>query len=671
MLIIILFIFSQLLFGQDLSKIRDSIIQLRNLSNDVNTTSKDKIIYAKKAYDLSLEINQDTTLLISGRGLSYAYALDGDFENYQRFNHKNLVIASRLKDTFALAIVNQHLAYYHYNYSQHDSAYFYYYKSLKFFTHLGDIQNQIDILRPMADMQESEKDYAGSEKNAVQALKLLAQLPESNENLQKSWGLNSLLALISERLSRSDRAIIYYNKSIDIAKRIDGGRSRYLHSINNLAYTIESQGKLEEALNHYEEVASEPELFEVMPDLYVVVTGNIARVKFMMDAGNANESKRTLLRALYITDSIQDDYNKMGVNGFLADIYYKTKDKDSAIYYSKKAYELAKELNSNTERLQALKLLGQLESGTAGVAYLNEHIRLSDSLLKNERNARDKFTRIEFETDEIIAEKEQISKERLIFLLASIGLLVTLILIYIIVTQRSKNKALRFSKMQQEANEEIYNLMLAQQDKVEEGRTDEKKRISKELHDGVLGKLFGTRLSLDSLNLVHTDEAVKNRSKYIDGLQSIETEIRKISHDLSNDFVTGSSFTDIVSTLIETQTKAYQLGYAFDHDDDIDWDAVPNKTKMNIYRMLQETMQNIYKHAQATKIIINFKLNNDLILLTVEDDGIGFNVDRAKKGIGVKNINARAKEMGGYVNIKSEIGSGTLIEISIPKGVNT
>ncbi|MEZ4780719.1 MAG: histidine kinase [Flavobacteriaceae bacterium] len=172
-------------------------------------------------------------------------------------------------------------------------------------------------------------------------------------------------------------------------------------------------------------------------------------------------------------------------------------------------------------------MLGQLESGSKGIEYFNEHIRLSDSLLKNERQARDKFTRIEFETDQIIAEKEQISKERLIFLLSSIGILIGAILIYIIISQRAKNKQLRFNQMQQEANEEIYNLMIAQQGKIEEGRAVEKKRISKELHDGILGKLFGTRLNLDTLNLLATPEAIKSRERYISGLKSIEEEIRR------------------------------------------------------------------------------------------------------------------------------------------------
>ena len=239
--------------------------------------------------------------------------------------------------------------------------------------------------------------------------------------------------------------------------------------------------------------------------------------------------------------------------------------------------------------------------------------------------------------------------------------------IYIIVTQRAKNKRLRFNQMQQEANEEIYNLMIAQQDKIDEGRTHEKKRISEELHDGILGKLFGTRLSLDSLNMVNTPEAIKTREKYLIGLKSIEEEIRKISHDLSNDFVSESNFIDIIKALIETQTEAYKLQYRFENDSSINWEELPNKTKIHIYRMLQENLQNIYKHANANEVKISFKLKNDVILMTIEDDGDGFNVNKARKGIGLKNIDSRVQEIGGKAKVFSEINVGTKFEISIPR----
>ena len=82
--------------------------------------------------------------------------------------------------------------------------------------------------------------------------------------------------------------------------------------------------------------------------------------------------------------------------------------------------------------------------------------------------------------------------------------------------------------------------------------------------------------------------------------------------------------------------------------------------------MLQETMQNIYKHANANHVKISFKLKNNVILLSVKDDGSGFNVTKAKKGIGIKNINSRVKEIGGKVSIDSGIDKGTKISIELP-----
>ena len=136
-------------------------------------------------------------------------------------------------------------------------------------------------------------------------------------------------------------------------------------------------------------------------------------------------------------------------------------------------------------------------------------------------------------------------------IILSIGLLLTAILVSILISQRSKNRKLKLIQVRQKANEDIYNLMLGQQDKVDEARAKEKIRVSKELHDGVLGRLFGTRLSLDSMNFKDGKEAMMARANYIGQLKTIEEDIRKISHELNTDFVSGTGFMAIVTELID------------------------------------------------------------------------------------------------------------------------
>ncbi|NOY48245.1 MAG: hypothetical protein GXO84_08660 [Chlorobi bacterium] len=393
---------------------------------------------------------------------------------------------------------------------------------------------------------------------------------------------------------------------------------------------------------------------------------NIARTRFLVSDEDIVGIDKQFKRAYKVSDSIQYQSGLISVMNDMSEFYSALGKKDSALVLSKKAYKLAKETNSNDKVLKALVALSKLEDESSGKKYLEEYIRLNDSLLENERAIRNKFARVRFEVDKIEADNEKLTKERLLFLSIAIGLFLSATLLYIVITQRSKNRKLKFIQQQQETNEEIYNLMLAQQDKVEEGRTQEKKRISQELHDGILGRLFGTRFSLDSLNTAQTDEAIKKRSQYINELKTIEAEIRKISHDLNSGFISGSSFIDIIKTLIETQTKVYQLDYTFEEDHDINWEDVPNKTKIHIYRMLQETMQNIYKHANANHIKISFQLKNNVILVAIEDDGSGFNVNKARKGIGLKNIDSRVRDVGGKAEVFSKIDIGTIIKITIP-----
>ncbi|MEM9681560.1 MAG: ATP-binding protein, partial [Bacteroidota bacterium] len=151
----------------------------------------------------------------------------------------------------------------------------------------------------------------------------------------------------------------------------------------------------------------------------------------------------------------------------------------------------------------------------------------------------------------------------------------------------------------------------------------------------------------------------------------IEQDIRQISHELNTDFVSGSGFMDIVTELIENQTQAYGLQYDFYYTDDIRWEHISNKTKINIYRIIQESMQNIYKHANARQIKISISLKNNVILLDITDDGDGFDTSKSKKGIGLKNMSSRITDIHGTIAFNSTLGEGTTVNVTIPYTTDT
>lgn len=638
---------------------------MRDLSQD-NTLTKDlRIEYGTRAVDLSQRTRSDTTKLISERKLAFVYLLTGEYDLYETSSLINLETARELKDSLGIAHINAGLGYLN-NEIKLDKAesYKYYLEALKYFDALNLLNDKANTLYNIASIQDDEKDYLGSEQNAIKALRILNNLDLDNIDSRK-YNILNLLGLVSLKLQNFDEAIAFHNQAIELTKNLDDGRQSAIESLNNIAFTYRVKGDYVKALKLFKEIIENPQLNEDM-SFKALVLSNFAYTKFLGGKYDYNEVENDLKKALNISERLGDDYTKLVASQDLARFYEVNKIADSSLKYARQSYKLAKAIPINDYYLESMLILARLTKGQESNSYLEQHIRLSDSLMGIERATQNKFARIEYKTDELEAENEQISKENLYLLLLSIGLLLTAIIIYLVISQRAKNRKLKLIQVQSKANEDIYNLMREQQDKVDQARVLEKKRISEELHDGVLGRLFGTRLSLDSINFKDGKEAMNSRAEYITQLKTIEEDIRKISHELNTDFVSGSGFTNLVSELISNQTNAYGLKYEFEHDDELDWKSVNNRVKINIYRIIQESMQNVYKHANAKKIKISISLQKDVICLAIIDDGDGFDTSKNRKGIGLKNMTSRVENIGGEIDFSSKVGNGTVVNVKIP-----
>ena len=299
--------------------------------------------------------------------------------------------------------------------------------------------------------------------------------------------------------------------------------------------------------------------------------------------------------------------------------------------------------------------------------YYEKYNSLNDSIQLAERNSKDRFARIQLETDEILQQNDALETRNRNLLLVFIITVIILGLLFVVRAQRAKTRELLFKQAQQKANEEIYNLMISQQAVIDENRTLEKKRLAQDLHDGVLGRMFGLRLNLDSLNHSTDENAPQKRNELLNELKTIEQDIREISHDLSREKQElVNNFVSIVHNLIEEQQVNHGSEVELFVDKTIPWDKLANNAKINLYRMLQEGLQNINKYAQAKNIIVEIKKIEESVSLMIKDDGVGFDVSKKAKGIGMQNMLSRTKECGGIITVESKKGSGTKIEINIP-----
>jgi len=381
---------------------------------------------------------------------------------------------------------------------------------------------------------------------------------------------------------------------------------------------------------------------------------------------DSNELPELFYESLKMRDSLQLPIGIMLVKIHLSEYFASNNDTLKALQYSKEALTTAKTSKNNRNVLLALKQLAIIEPAKASL-YNKEYIHINDSLQKADRKIADKFSRIEFETDEIKQENTSLTTQNrnLVYIFGSI--LILGMFLYIIKAQKAKNRELLFKQEQQKVNEEIYNLMISQQSNVETIRIKEKKRVAQELHDGVLGRMFGVRMNLDSLNKIHDESASHQRNSYLSELKNIEQDIREISHDLNREkSELINNFVAIVDNLFEDQKKTFKSKLVSSIDSNIKWESMSNANKINLYRIIQESLQNINKYANANSIKVEFKKEIDNLLLQISDDGIGFNVNKAKKGIGLQNMLSRINECKGTFEIKSKKGEGTIITVTVP-----
>jgi signal transduction histidine kinase len=644
----------------------DSVFRLQSLSNDIKLSTDQRIKFGNKAIEISRQLRVDSILLRSKKNLSYLYLITGQYDLFKTINLENLELATDIEDVKAMSNANFNLAWYYYNVDHNNVlSHEYYLSALKLYEVIGDRVQQAVTLTNIASIQDDEKDYVGSEENLVKSLRILNKITDQDVEEDKFYNLD-LLGSVSYKLGNYQASINYHNQALRTAKKLKDATRLVNMTKNNLAVSYRETKNFEKAFSLYKDLLENENIHDYDLSFYALIIDNFAFTKFLAGDYDFESLEIEFKKALEISNEIDDPYTKLATAIDLAKFYVANTKKDSALVYANKSYELSQDLGMNEYLLESMLLLSQLTDGDESKTYLKNHIKLTDSLLQIERKVRNKFARIELETDKLAAENKQISKENLYLFILSLGLLLTGILVYIVIYQRAKNKELELVQVQQKANEDIYNLMLNQQDKVDEARALEKTRVSKELHDGILSRLHGTRFNLDHLNLSTGRNAIFERAKHIKELHNLENDIRKISHELNTDFVAGSGFMQIVSELIDKQTKIYGLTYNFDYTDDFSWELVPNITKINIYRIIQESMHNIYKHAQATHIKISFSSKKDLICLAISDDGKGFNSVKVKKGIGLKNMSSRVADVGGNITFSSQVNKGTLVAVEIP-----
>src|ERR1035437_2388582 len=193
----------------------------------------------------------------------------------------------------------------------------------------------------------------------------------------------------------------------------------------------------------------------------------------------------------------------------------------------------------------------------------------------------------------------------------------------------------------------------------------ERSKIGRELHDNVNQLLGATKLYIDmgKRDDENRESLLSSASTYT--LTAIE-EIRKLSKILITPLIKEVGLTDSIKGLTKEIMLVHPIQILFTAKDFIEA-GFSDKFKLNIFRIVQEQINNALKHAQAKKININIEDNYGKLLISIADDGIGFDTSKRRTGIGITNIKSRSELYNGTMQLNSEQGKGTTLSITFNK----
>lgn len=345
-------------------------------------------------------------------------------------------------------------------------------------------------------------------------------------------------------------------------------------------------------------------------------------------------------------------------------------DADSSILLVKQALALSITHKLYEAQEQSLQLLSKAYANKGNdkeaIQYLNKALAAKDSAALRSTQQKIAALQSAFEKDKqeqlLLLQKAQLSKQRLIIIGLSALLLLTAILVIII-----------YKKQQLALRTKLQATLLEQQEAatkaVLEAEERERKRIASDLHDGVGQILSAVKMNLSSLTDKVTDDVTTQilMQKTMALVDESCKEVRHVSHNMMPNALLKTGLSNAVKEFIDKidhhqlQVNLYTEGLQ---------NGLTTHVETILYRVLQEIVNNVIKHAQANQLDISIIKDAEGVSCTIEDNGCGFDYTAMqlhnKKGMGLQNIQGRIQYLKGTVEWDAAIGRGTVVAIYVP-----
>lgn len=498
-----------------------------------------------------------------------------------------------------------------------DSAIFYYYKA-KSVSAPDELDDQSFALYFIAEIQQKQCDFSGSEETATESLKI-------NPSFTKNYSFFNLLGLNYQEQNDFKEAIKYYNLSLNESKT----KLEKCIIKNNIAYVHLESKQYSKAKAILESIVTHDSLIADKVN-YAKVLDNLGFAYFKLNQPQAIDY---LNQSLKIRDSLQNDYESIASYMHLSE-YYQNANPSLAKDFAQKAYNAATTVNSPDDRLEALKFLIN-NSDTKEIRELSQRqMKINDSIRNVRQNAKNHFAKIKYDFSIASKESEKQKSQKQLYLSLFIFISVLSLVSFFAIRSRNKRKLL-------------------------EATYETETRISKKLHDELANDVFNAMTYADTQSL--EDEAKKEF--LVENLDKIYNQARNISKE-NSPIDTSDNFGQVLKDMLSSYNS--KNVNVIIKENKVDWSTIKKESKIICYRTLQELMVNMKKHSECTIVVINIEILKNHLEINYSDNGKGCSeLLKFKKGL--QNVENRIFSINGTITFETETNKGFKSKIKIPK----
>lgn len=529
------------------------------------------------------------------------------------------------------------------------------------------------IYKRMVQLDKAIDDYQ-------HALELVTKLRNGH---QARIILNNIASLYTE-LEENDKALRIAREMVNRFPERDttsiGDKIYHLTELNTIGVLLSNANLNKNAIDTFR-VALREMSEKVPAGLKLLIYSNYA--KSLAAEAETDSAIYYYQKALQCKKETRHEFNKANLDYLYGSLlFHKTDSLKQAKYYLQEAIDFYRH-HPSLVLSKVLYSLAELEnklnpSSQKGYKLMQEAFDSEQKLMQQDfQNKLSRFE-VKFKTKEkelkIIElnrknEKEKAANHiRIIIFIASLLLISTLVAVLLYYLRKNKiiyilnqhalqekiaRKDLESKLLMNEINQRLTEQYIS-------GLEDSNKRTAKTLHDGICNQLLTIEMILN-----HKEERCLQKQ-----VSQIREEVRTLSHELSYPDFKNVRLSQAVNSYVSNLQKAHVLEINCFIDEKIDEVLLDNDQHLEAYRIIQESVGNIVKHADAKHIYLTLRKEENVIDITIEDDGKGFSKETCHDGIGMRTMKERIGLIKGNIEIDSALGKGTIVHFWFPYACN-